>query len=382
DRLASFEETVEALTFLSARRGTDPAHRGEVYVGFHPWKRVNTLRYGRRYPLPAAFESDPGDAIARGRAEGRRVWFWASKVAPAVLDRAKAEGVTAGSVEDGFLRSVGLGANLIDAGSLVFDDLGIYYDPSRPSRLETLIAEAALLDPAGPECARAAALRGQIVAARVTKYNVGRTETLPAAGGRPVVLVPGQVEDDASIERGAAGTVCTNLALLQAARAGNPHAFLIYKPHPDVEAGLRKGKVPDAEAARLADHIARDASAVDLLDRTDRLWTMTSLMGFEALLRGIPVTCLGQPFYAGWGLTDDHGPACPRRTSRPKLDHLVHAVLIAYPSYVDPVSGLPCPPELAVERLAAGHVRKGGPGQRLVSKAQGMMAALGLVWWR
>ena len=35
---------------------------------------------------------------------------------------------------------------------------------------------------------------------------------------------------------------------------------------------------------------------------------MTSLMGFEALLRGIPVTTLGTPFYAGWGLTTDLGP--------------------------------------------------------------------------
>ena len=38
--------------------------------------------------------------------------------------------------------------------------------------------------------------------------------------------------------------------------------------------------------------------------------TMTSLAGFEALLRGKPVTTHGQPFYAGWGLTED---ICPVR---------------------------------------------------------------------
>ena len=34
-------------------------------------------------------------------------------------------------VEDGFLRSKGLGARLIPPLSLVTDDLGIYYDPRR-----------------------------------------------------------------------------------------------------------------------------------------------------------------------------------------------------------------------------------------------------------
>ena len=52
-------------------------------------------------------------------------------------------------VEDGFLRSRGLGADLIPPLSLVLDDMGIYYDPNSPSRLETLIeASPALPDAA------------------------------------------------------------------------------------------------------------------------------------------------------------------------------------------------------------------------------------------
>lgn len=50
-------------------------------------------------------------------------------------------------VEDGFLRSKGLGAELIAPLSLVLDDLGIYYDPTRSSRLEELIRVRALLRP-------------------------------------------------------------------------------------------------------------------------------------------------------------------------------------------------------------------------------------------
>jgi capsular polysaccharide export protein len=100
-------------------------------------------------------------------------------------------------------------------------------------------------------------------------------------------------------------------------------------------------------------------------------------MGFEALLRGLPVTCLGTPFYAGWGLTTDLGPACPRRMARPSLDAFVWAALIAYPAYVDPVSGLPCTPELVVERLASGQPM---PRARLLSKLQGLLAGQSWLW--
>jgi capsular polysaccharide export protein len=97
------------------------------------------------------------------------------------------------------------------------------------------------------------------------------------------------------------------------------------------------------------------ADPVWLLSQVDAVWTITSTLGFEALLRGVPVTTLGAPFYAGWGLTRDLGPVPARRLAhRPTLAALVHAVLIAYPRYYDPVSRLPCPPEVVLERLAGG----------------------------
>ena len=42
------------------------------------------------------------------------------------------------SLEDGFLRSRGLGADLVPPLALVADRAGIYYDPSRPSDIERL----------------------------------------------------------------------------------------------------------------------------------------------------------------------------------------------------------------------------------------------------
>ena len=146
--------------------------------------------------------------------------------------------------------------------SLVTDDLGIYYDPTRDSRLERLIA--APLPPGGR--ARAERLVARLVAAGVTKYNLaGQRPDLPP-GHR--ILVPGQVEDDASLRLGA-GEVRSNLALLQAARAAHPQAVIVYKPHPDVEAGLRPGAIPDHALAGLADVVARKADPVALIDGCD-----------------------------------------------------------------------------------------------------------------
>lgn len=188
--------------------------------------------------------------------------------------------------------------------------------------------------------------------------------------------MPGQVEDDASIRLGA-GTIRTNLALLKAARSANPGAVILYKPHPDVEAGLRPGAV---EATGFADLTLTRTDPATLLQEVQEVWTMTSLLGFEALLRGLPVTTFGAPFYAGWGLTRDLGPVPNRRSARPDLAQLTHAALIAYPRYWDPVSRRPCPVEVALDRLASGEIPHPGRLNCALSKLQGRFASLAHFW--
>ena len=368
DRLCDFETACKVLACQVEAQTDNDDRMGDVFVEVRLWKRGN-LRQFRPGPIRPRYETEAASAITKAQADGRRIWFWGSKFPTGLVS----EQPDTGMVEDGFLRSVGLGAELTQAASLVFDRRGIYFDPNHPSDLEQHIQHAA---EGGADLQRARTLRDAIVRGGVTKYNL-QTGWVPACPeGRRVILVPGQVEDDASILRGC-GEIRTNLDLLRAARAENPDAYLIYKPHPDVAVGLRAGAVAHADLQGLADVVAEDASATELLDLCDDLWTLTSLMGFEALLRGKDVTCLGTPFYAGWGLTRDFGPACPRRTARPNLDQLVWAALIAYPSYVDPVSGLPCSPELVVERLETGK-----PGRKagLLSKLQGLLAAQSWLW--
>ena len=132
----------------------------------------------------------------------------------------------------------------------------------------------------------------------------------------------GQVEDDASALCSGGGAGC-NLRLLQQVRARLPDAWILYKPHPDVSSGNRAGTLALADARRWADHVETTLGVVSCIEACDELHTMTSLAGFDALLRGKPVTTHGQPFYAGWGLTTDTaqgGVALARRQRRLTLD--------------------------------------------------------------
>lgn len=249
-------------------------------------------------------------------------------------------------LEDGFLRSVGLGADLVAPLSWVGDERGMYYDATTESDLEHLLALLVFDDEL---LQRANSLRQAIVDARLTKYNTGTAPWKRPEVSARVVLVPGQVEDDASIKFGAPD-IKSNLDLLAAVRLANPEAYLIYKPHPDVTAGLRKRGSNEAMANTYCDEIILDTPMDVLLDEVDEVHVMTSLTGFEALLRDLPVTCYGQPFYSGWGLTVDITPIA-RRTRKLTLDQLVAATLILYPTYVSAMSKEFTTPENIIAEL-------------------------------
>ncbi|NRA31196.1 MAG: capsular polysaccharide biosynthesis protein [Parvularculaceae bacterium] len=272
---------------------------------------------------------------------------WASRLLKSQDAQASWEGHPRLHVEDGFIRSAGLGADLIRPSSLVFDRRGIYFDPSTTSDLEHALEHDDLDE---EQLQRGAELIERLKTTRISKYNVGQTEDLRATSSKRVILVPGQVANDASVLRGG-GTIRSNEQLLEAVRASNPDAFVIYKPHPDVEVAGRPGFVPHAD--RLADQVLTGASALSAIEACDEIHTLTSLLGFEALLRDKAVTTYGQPFYAGWGLTNDRAPVA-RRTRKRTLAQLAYITLIAYPLYVSPTTNEPCTPEDVIEALASG----------------------------
>ena len=356
DPFAGTSATPErAIAILAEwRRMLDANRRVAVATGMSWWKRdaVGRMLWSGAAPLP--FVDEAVTAVARAQTSGGAIATWPSRAPEGLAARAVTAAVPLIQVEDGFIRSAGLGANLLPPQSIVADARGIYYDPTGPSDLEHLL-EHADMPPALLE--RAAALRRFVVARGISKYSAGGAALPPLArDGRRLVLVTGQVEDDLSVRRAGAG-IRTNAELLVRARAAEPDARLLFKPHPDVDAGHRIGRIPEQEALKLADEVVR-APIDALLAQVDAVHVLTSLTGFEALLRGLPVTVHGQPFYAGWSLTTDIAPPLARRTRRRTLDELVAATLLLYPRYLDPVTGLPCPPEILLERMAAGTMPK------------------------
>ncbi len=249
-------------------------------------------------------------------------------------------------LEDGFLRSVGLGAEFARPLSWVVDSRGLYFDATGPSDLEVLLATHAFTE---AERARAQALMARICQARISKYNVGQNTWVRPDTEQRVILVPGQVESDASLAYGAP-QIRTNLELLKAVRETNPNAWIVYKPHPDVVAGARARGAGEQDANRFSDEIMTDVNIASVLEQVDEVHTLTSLTGFEALIRHKAVTCYGLPFYAGWGLTRDHC-TCSRRQRHLDLNELVAAVLILYPLYVSYRTGAYISPEQTLEEL-------------------------------
>lgn len=338
----SVAEAVEAQALL---RAAAMRARGPVgLIGMSRWKRrcVAPFLYGPDGPPRAAQGGDGAVAI------------WGAPPLSAAADGGALR------IEDGLIRSIGLGLRHTPPVSLVIDAAPPYFDATRRNGFEICVAAAAFTPAL---LARAALLRETAVSMKLTKYNVGAAAPPPCGVGRERVLVAGQVAGDASLRLGALSDVRDDASLLRAARRRHPSAFVLYKPHPDTTTGLRGGRAGDADIAACADAVETNASAEACIAWADRVVTITSLIGFEALLRGKMVTTFGRPFYAGWGLTDDVDP--PRRDRTLSLDALTAAALILYPSYIDPVSRLPCPPEIALAALARQRAAARSLGARL-----------------
>lgn len=310
-----------------------------ICVGFRRWKAYNLKPMLSLSPGKVLFTRDAHTATGLCPETGDMLVVWGCELPVGISALAQRTGARLARIEDGFIRSVGLGSDLIRPWSLVLDELGAYFDPTKPSDLEQILATALFSE---EELTHAQYIRRFIVDNNITKYNLEPLEEAAwPSGSKEIVLVPGQVEDDASIRFGCTD-VRTNLALLQAARLAQPNAFIVYKPHPDVASGNRAGKITLSKASEFADHVETRLSVVSCIYACDTVHTMTSLTGFDALLRNKRVVVYGQPFYAGWGLTDDilcKTTAFERRLRRLTLDELVVGTLLRYPIYWDWKSG-------------------------------------------
>lgn len=317
----------EILDHLALQKEMFRRNRGHsVSVGFSPWKRKIVSPYLRSPAGELTQVKEMSEAPPDARL---LVWGRRPEIPPHFRSRAV-------RVEDGFIRSKGLGAAFNFPYSWVLDATGIYFDPEAPSDLENLLNQGF----SESDLAEARELIRILRAKRLTKYNLTGDRIIldpSRVRGRKVILVPGQVEADASIAFGSP-QIQSNIELLHRVRAAEPDAYLIFKAHPDLVAGTRHGSVLPGGFSEAADLAVTEGNVLDWLDVCNEVHTMTSTVGFEALIRQVPVVTYGLPFYAAWGLTTDR-LECPRRQRRLTLDELVCGALMKYPRYLNPATG-------------------------------------------
>ncbi|PDT50368.1 beta-3-deoxy-D-manno-oct-2-ulosonic acid transferase [Sinorhizobium fredii] len=326
-----------------------------IFFGFGPWKAFvprwfpdRDCRVTSRKLWLMLLKAWPFRLLFYRNVE---VYVWGFKYPPFLKRLCRRLGIPFFHVEDGFVRSISLGAHKAPPASLIVDSRTMHYDAGNPSDLELTLQtydftkDKALMERAD-KCMR------MLLDLRVSKYNLGKRIDLDSVLGprtRRRVLVIGQVETDAAIAFGCDRPV-TNNELVRLAAKENPDAQIVYKPHPELLHGTRVGMSNPADVADLCVILKEDIAPADVLEGVDQVYTITSLMGFEALLRGIPVTCLGLPFYAGWGATTERQGSC-RRTRRLSPREIFAAAYLRHSRYFDPQTGEPAHFEVVINRL-------------------------------
>lgn len=286
------------------------------------------------------------------------VFVWSNNLPSFAEQEIQRLGLQVYFMEDGFIRSLEAHAGYSVPFSLSLDSRRPYFDSRGRSDLEQLLLHYDFdNDPELIQRAREGIRR--ILQQRLTKYNGRLTSpTLQRDSQqslRPRVLVVGQVEEDASILYGC-DRPFTNNELVRLAAQENPDAEIVYKPHPDVLSRMRRQVSNPEDVAHLCTVMKGQISLPDALDSADHIYTITSLAGFEALMREKKVTTVGGPFYAGWGLTDDR-QSLTRRGRVLSVEALFAAAYILYPMYFDPDTGGASNFEKTIDRLADPHTR-------------------------
>ncbi|WP_086233531.1 capsular polysaccharide biosynthesis protein [Campylobacter devanensis] len=341
--------------------------------GFSIWKRKFMFPFlGKNLNFISTFSKNPlQQALNLGLNKDSAIYIWGKKEYPQVQKWCDENSVSITRVEDGFIRSIGLGSDLTRPYSLVFDDVGIYFDTTKPSRLENILNYHKF---SAYELEEAIKLKQNLINSKISKYNDDKDGIITPKNSKKIALVIGQVEDDASVKIGADGM--KNIELIKQARLSSPKAHIIYKPHPDVLSGNRIGQVDESEALKYCDEIVTGVSMPVLLDIADEIHTMTSTSGLEAILRGKRVICYGRPFWAGWGLSDDKKPQ-PRRYRSLSSDELIAGAYLLYPRYIHPLNLEACEACDLVVALQEQKIRLQQPINALLHKIKSLYARVG-----
>jgi len=237
-------------------------------------------------------------------------------------------------LEDGFIRSFGLGVDGCPSFSIIKDDIGIYYDATTPSKLENILNNYDFkTDKKLMQIAKEA--RAKMIKYQISKYNNFKNVDLSYLNNKKEkVLIVAQTYGDSSLEYGLGNSFSTKEMITDAIK-NNPNAEIYIKIHPDVLSGKKKSDIKDNDIPKSCHILTDNANPITLMNYFSKIYTKTSGMGFEALLLDKLVYTYGMPFYASWGLTNDK-LKCNRRDRILTIDELFAGSYILYTDYYNP----------------------------------------------
>ncbi|OCX43208.1 capsule biosynthesis protein [Campylobacter ornithocola] len=341
-RLNQKSDIFDTIYTLTKYKKIEQVNSGSLYfLGFSKWKREFIKPFFKAKNNKIIFLNSLDELYKVKLNSKDKIFIWGKKYDKVLLAKDFSNEIFL--VEDGFLRSVFLGSDLTRPFSLIVDSKGLYVDPNNPSDLEDILQNYEFDDSLKQ---RAKKLIVTITQNKFSKYNGLKHKNLVFNTNKKIILIPAQVEDDVSMILGGSGF--DTLKLLQSVREANENAFIVFKPHPDVLSGNRKGLKDKSIILKYCDEIIENISIDSAINACDEVHTITSTSGFDALLRSKKVVVYGKPFYAGWGLTHDLHEI-PRRTRVLSLEELVAGVLILYPRYIHPKSKNLCEVEFALD---------------------------------
>ena len=310
-----------------------------IAVGFSIWKEPFIRAFFKNKIVFFANDKKKINFIRRLLSNHSIIFvIWSFKDESLSLDAKLFRGFQVYRIEDGFIRSIGKGADHHHPWSLCFDKTGMYFDGSKSSDFENLCNMFHEHD--HPKAMKEAdANQRMILDLSINKYNIRSTVqdiNLPQYC-KGAVLVLGQIEDDQSIIRNQ-NAISTNWKLIKRAIKDNPGKKIYFKQHPDCLGCSPRSGFVDIHANDRVVEIDHAISITDAIVAVDTVYTISSLGGFEALMHGKKVVTFGCPFYAGWGLTKDY-VVFKRRKRTLTVRQLFCISYILYPTYFNPYDG-------------------------------------------
>lgn len=301
-----FNAYIQPLLTGYYRHYRQPKERLALVVGMWPWldivgdwvlesshiqtQRHFDKRYFTRWLQPFIKRVNPV------------IYIWGYKAPQFFIDYIREQDLDVFFLEDGFIRSGPKDENSAPPLSIVMDSQAPYFDTTRPNDLTDLIANFDF-EQDGYDEALAQEMLDYYLSHRVSKYNhQPYVDVVPLYGvkNKKRILVLGQVPHDDSLKYGG-GIGISLLHVVNKAIEENPDAQIIIKPHPMT---LDDSSVVSALTELDCLILTQSIHLVDALEKVDHVYTITSLGGFEALLRGKKVTVLGRPFYKNLCISD------------------------------------------------------------------------------